>query len=307
MNPYPEQVGANSFQRILLTGGSGQLGHECQLAVPPGVELAAPDLDVLDLADPTSIRNCVRDVSPAVILHCGAWTAVDAAEEQVDAAFAVNATGSRILAEEAASLGARVILISTDYVFSGAGDRPWLPDDPIEPINAYGRSKAEAEAAVSEILGSQAQIVRTSWVYGRRGHNFVRTMLRLMEEGRALSVINDQLGAPTWAGGLARALWALTRAPETGPILHYSDVGITSWFGFAAAIREVALGLGLEVADSSVSPCSTEDYPTPAPRPAWSPLALSPAWEQLGVAPEPWDRTLEQALSLLVAEDARAS
>lgn len=273
--------------------------------VPSGVELAAPDMDVLDLSDPTSIRDCVREVNPHWILHCGAWTAVDAAEEKYDEAHAVNTIGSQVLAEEAKRLDARMVLISTDYVFSGKGDRPWEPDDPIDPVNAYGRTKAEAEAAVSEILGGAAQIVRTSWVYGRRGHNFVRTMYRLMSEGRALSVIDDQKGAPTWAGGLAKALWALTGAPDADPILHYSDAGITSWYGFASAIREVALGLGLEVADSSVSPCSTEDYPTPAPRPAWSPLAPSPVWEQLGVAAEPWDLTLERALPLLIAEDAR--
>lgn len=296
---------ASSIQRVLLTGGSGQLGHECQLVAPAGIELAAPDMDVLDLTDPTSIRDCVRDVNPDWILHCGAWTAVDAAEEKYDEAYAVNATGSQVLAEEAQRLDARMVLISTDYVFSGQGDRPWLPDDPIDPVNAHGRTKAVAEACVSDILGSRAQIVRTSWVYGRRGHNFVRAMLRLMGQGRALSVIEDQKGAPTWAGGLAKALWALAAASEAGPILHYSDAGITSWYGFAEAIREVALGLGLEVADSSVISCSTEDYPTLAPRPAWSPLAPSPVWEQLGVAAEPWDLTLERALPLLVAEDAR--
>ena len=299
-------MNAPSHQRVLLTGGSGQLGYECQLAAPSDVEAVAPARSVLDLADPTSIRACVQEVQPALILHCGAWTAVDAAEQDTAAAFAVNERGSRVLAEEAAACGARLVLVSTDYVFAGEGDRPWRPDDPVDPINAYGRSKLAAEQAVAEVLGDRAQVVRTSWVYGRRGKNFVRTMLSLMQQGKELKVVADQLGAPAGAGGLAQALWALRAAPEAGPIFHYSDAGITSWYGFASTIRELALGLGLEVADSSVSPCSTEEYPTPARRPAWSPLEASPEWADWGVAAAAWQDALEHALPLLLAEDARA-
>ncbi len=290
-------------QRILLTGGSGQLGYECQLAAPQGVELSVPDRAELDLANPDSIRACVAETRPDLILHCGAWTAVDAAEAQEAEALAVNEGGSRALAEAARSLGARLILVSTDYVFSGESSEPWPADAPVQPINAYGRTKLAAERAVHEILGPRAQIVRTSWVYGRRGQNFVRTMLRLMQQGKPLRVVADQQGTPTWAGGLAAALWALTQAPQAGPVLHYSDAGQTTWYEFAVAIRKLALGLGLDVADSTVNPCQTDEYPTPANRPAWSVLELSCDWTTLGVPPQPWLETLSGALPLLIAED----
>lgn len=294
-------------QRVLLTGGTGQLGVECQLQIPDGVTVFAPDLDELDLADAASIRRVVADCEPDLVLHVGAWTAVDAAEEQEELATAVNGQGSAVLAEEIAQRGGRLIYVSTDYVFSGEGDRPWQPEDPVDPVNAYGRSKLAGEQAVQQALGDRAQIVRTSWVYGRRGNNFVRTMVNLMRQGRDLKVVADQHGAPTWAGGLAAALWALAAAPLEGPVLHYSDAGITTWHEFAAEIRALALGAGLDVADSSVAPCPSSEYPTPARRPRWSPLACSSAWQRLGVAPQPWQETLRFAFPLLLAEDARNS
>jgi dTDP-4-dehydrorhamnose reductase len=291
-----------STARVLLTGGQGQLGVECRLAVPADVELWATDKDELDLSDSAALREAVRRFQPHWILHAGAWTAVDAAEEHEAAAHAINAEGTRALAEAAAEVEARMAYVSTDYVFSGQGSRPWQPEDPVDPINAYGRTKLAGEQALHAALGERGHVVRTSWVYGRRGANFVRTMLRLMGEGRDLTVVGDQFGAPTWAGGLARALWALTAQPTAPAILHYSDQGITTWCEFAQAIREEGLGCGLDLADSSVSPCSTEDYPTPATRPAWSPLELSAAWAAWGVAPQGWRETLHEALPVLLAE-----
>jgi dTDP-4-dehydrorhamnose reductase len=296
-------MGAITPQRILLTGGTGQLGYECQLAAPRGVQLSIPSRSELDLANPDSIRACVAGFRPEFILHCGAWTAVDAAEDNEVEALAVNEGGSRVLAEAAQKLGARLILVSTDYVFSGESSSPWRADAPVQPINAYGRSKLAAERAVQEVLGLQAQIVRTSWVYGRRGQNFVRTMLRLMQQGKPLRVVADQQGTPTWAGGLAHALWALATAPHAGPILHYSDAGQTTWYEFAVAIRKLALGLGLDMVDSTVDPCQTDEYPTPARRPFWSVMELSPDWKTLQVPPQPWLDTLSEALPLLIAED----
>jgi dTDP-4-dehydrorhamnose reductase len=293
----------NSPQRILLTGGSGQLGYECQLAAPQAIELSIPDRSELDLANPASIHACVARFRPQLILHCGAWTAVDAAEDKEAEALAVNEGGSRALAEAALALDARLILVSTDYVFSGESSEPWPTDAPVQPVNAYGRTKLAAERAVREVLDDRAQIVRTSWVYGRRGQNFVRTMLRLMQQGKPLRVVADQQGTPTWAGGLAQALWSLTKAPDAGPVLHYSDAGKTTWYEFAVAIRKLALGLGLDVVDSTVNPCQTNEYPTPASRPAWSVLELSCDWKTLEVPPQPWLETLSEALPLLIAED----
>jgi dTDP-4-dehydrorhamnose reductase len=292
-------------RRVLLTGRDGQLGHECVLASPEGVELVAVGRDSCDLADPAAAAAVVREVEPQVLIHAAAWTAVDAAEAEEEAATVVNGAAVGALAAACAAVGARMLSVSTDYVFSGEGERPWREDDPVDPLNAYGRGKLAGERALAEALPGAGCSVRTSWVYGRRGHNFVHTMLRLMREGRELKVVDDQRGCPTWAGGLASALWALASWPADRalpPLLHHTDGGIVSWYGFAAAIREEALALGLEVAASRVLPCTSAEYPTPARRPAWSPLAYSEAWSLVDREQEPWRDALRAALPLLVAE-----
>ncbi|MHC4824841.1 MAG: dTDP-4-dehydrorhamnose reductase [Planctomycetota bacterium] len=289
--------------RLLLTGRDGQLGTECGLIVPDGCELVAVDRPEFDLSDTALITRTVEEVQPDMVLHAAAWTAVDKAEECEQDAFAINATATEVLAAAVAKMGARMAYVSTDYVFSGEGEVPWREEDPVAPINAYGRTKLAGEQAVTSLLGDRGHVVRTSWLYGRRGANFVRTMLRFMEQGRALNVVEDQLGSPTWAGGLAAALFALSAGDSAPPILHYTDGGIASWCDFAAEIRVCGLANGLALEESSVNPCPSTEYPTPAARPSWSPMHFSDAWESLGIRQSPWQDALRLAMPLLLHED----
>jgi len=295
----------NPTQRILLTGRNGQLGTECGLIIPADCEVIAVDFPEFDLADADVLAQTVRDVQPSILLHTAAWTAVDKAEEHEAEAFAINATATDVLASCMAEIGGRMVYVSTDYVFSGEGDVPWREDDAVAPLNAYGRTKLAGEQALAAHLGDRGHVVRTSWLYGRCGANFVRTMLNLMSSGRALKVVEDQVGSPTWAGGLAQALFALARASDAPPILHFTDEGIVSWFDFAVAIRDCGLENGLSLADSSVSACPGTEYPTPAARPSWSPMHFSDAWEDLGISPSNWKQALQEALPLLLQEDAK--
>jgi len=295
--------------RVLLTGRDGQLGHECQLACPAGVDLTAVGRQECDLSDPAAAAAVVHAYRPNLVLHTAAWTAVDDAESHEEAATVVNGESVGALAAAAREVGARMIGVSTDYVFSGEGTEPWQEDDAVAPLNAYGRSKLVGELALAQELPGAGCMVRTSWVYGRRGHNFVHTMLKLMLAGRELKVVADQRGCPTWAGGLAEALWALASWPKNqafAPVMHYTDGGICSWHDFAQAIREEALGLGMDVAASSVLACTSEAYPTPAKRPSWSPLAFSEGWAMVDKEQVPWQVALRTALPHLAAE-AQAS
>ncbi|MDA0667095.1 MAG: dTDP-4-dehydrorhamnose reductase [Planctomycetota bacterium] len=294
-------------QRILLTGRNGQLGTECGLVIPADCEVIAVDFPEFDLADADVLARTVREVQPDMLLHAAAWTAVDKAEEWEAEAHVINATATDILASCMAEIGGRMAYLSTDYVFSGEGSVPWREHDPVAPLNAYGRTKLAGEQAVAAHLGDRGHVVRTSWLYGRCGANFVRTMLHLMSSGRALKVVEDQVGSPTWAGGLAKALFALARASEAPPILHFTDEGIVSWFDFAIAIRACGLANGLALEESSVTACPGSEYPTPAARPSWSPLYFSDAWHDLGIAPSNWEQALQTALPLLLKEDAKAT
>jgi len=296
-----------SSPRILLTGKNGQLGTECRLVIPSDCEVIAVDRSRFDLTHPDAIAKTIREIQPDVLLHAAAWTAVDKAEDCEEEAFAVNATATEVLASCMAQLGGRMVFVSTDYVFSGEGEVPWQENDSVAPLNAYGRTKLAGEKAMAAHLGDRGHVVRTSWLYGRQGANFVRTMLNLMRSGRALKVVEDQVGSPTWAGGLAKALFALARASEAPTMMHYTDEGIVSWFEFAVAIRELGLKHQLPLEESSVSPCPGTEYPTPAARPSWSPMHFSHAWGDLGILPSNWKQALEKALPLLLLEDAKAS
>jgi dTDP-4-dehydrorhamnose reductase len=170
----------------------------------------------------------------------------------------------------------------------------------VAPLNAYGRTKLAGEQAVTAHLGERGHSVRTSWLYGRKGKNFVRTMLHLMQAGRSLKVVEDQLGSPTWAGGLAAALWALASAESAPPILHYTDGGIASWCDFANEIRTCGMSNGLDLAASSVHPCPSTEYPTPAARPSWSPMRFSNTWHDLGIRQSTWQDALRHALPILL-------
>ena len=291
--------------RVLLLGSRGQVGQELQRRAPSDVALTAVDKDELDICDQNALVERVQQHSTELIINCAAYTAVDEAESDRDAAFAVNSTGARNIALAAASHGCRLIHISTDFVFDGRKAVPYRHDDEARPLSTYGRSKLDGEEAVLEVCGDTGLIVRTSWLYSRFGRNFVKTMLTLMQERPRLAVVCDQIGCPTWAGSLARALWELGPREEISGILHWTDAGVASWYDFAVAIQALALELGLLGTRITIEPILTSAFPTPAIRPPFSVLDTSNAREQLNTVQPHWRDALRQMLEELV-EDGHA-
>lgn len=278
--------------KVLVTGGAGQVGRALRETAPPGVEVLAPPRSELDLADMAGLRAFVMSVRPAIVINAAAHTAVDRAEAEEAAAHAVNATAVGLLAAALAQCGGRLVHLSTDFVFDGTSSRAYRPDDARNPQSAYGRTKAAGEDAA----GPEALVVRTSWVYASGGANFVRTMLRLMREKERIGVVADQIGAPTWATGLARTVWPLALGGATGTF-HHSDAGVASWYDFAMAIREEALALGMLQRDAAaVDPIATRDYPTPARRPAFSLLDCSATRAALADGHTHWRENLRRML-----------
>jgi dTDP-4-dehydrorhamnose reductase len=234
-----------------------------------------------------------------VVLNAAAYTAVDRAEEDSERAFAVNVLGAEHVARAAAQLGARVIHVSTDFVFDGLSSRPYRPDDAPHPCSAYGRSKLAGEAAVLSAARERAVVVRTAWLYSAHGGNFVKTILRLLAERDAVRVVADQIGTPTWASTLALVLWQLAARPDLRGVFHWTDAGVASWYDFAVAIREEALAAGVLAAAAPVVPIRTEDYPTPAQRPPFSVLDKTAIWDALGLEPRHWRCELRAMLAEL--------
>jgi dTDP-4-dehydrorhamnose reductase len=281
--------------RVLLLGKNGQVGWELERSLAPLGEVAAFDHRGLDLTDPGMIIARVREVKPAVIVNAAAYTAVDKAEADNDRAMAINGTAPGILAEEAGRLGAMLVHYSTDYVFDGTKAAPYREEDKPNPINAYGRSKLAGEHAI-RATGCRHLILRTSWVYGMRGSNFLVTMLRLARARPELRVVADQFGAPTWARHLADATAILlgkieTRQAGATGIFHLAAAGETSWHGFAAAILR-ATG-----SSASVVPIPTTEYPTPARRPANSRLDGGRLLETWGIGLPDWEQGLAQCVA----------
>lgn len=277
--------------RWLVTGARGMLGREVvALLRDRGEEVTAAGRSELDVREAAAVEEAVAGHD--VVVGCAAWTDVDGAETHEAEAFAVNATGAENLARAASRHGARLLHVSTDYVFSGEATEPYPEDAATSPRSAYGRSKEAGERAV---LGHGQAVVRTAWLYGAHGPCFPRTIARLARERGSLRVVDDQVGQPTWAADLARVLVELGRTGAPAGVFHAVSAGRTSWYGFARAVVATA---GLD--PGIVSPCTTAEHPRPAPRPAWSVLA-STRLEQVGVAPiGPWEeRWREAALEVL--------
>ena len=289
--------------RVLVTGSTGQLGRELLRLAPAGVTVLAPARDALDMAG-ARVEESVVAAAPALILNAAAYTAVDRAESEREAAFAVNAEAPAALARAASRLGARLLHVSTDFVFDGAASRPYLPEAPMAPLGAYAESKAEGERQVCAIL-PDAVVLRTAWVYAAHGANFARTMLRLMRERERIGVVADQIGTPTWARGLATAAWELALAGDARGIWHWTDLGVASWYDFAVAIREEALSRGLLLRAAQVDPIRTEDYPTPARRPHYSVLDKSATLARLRAPRCHWREALRGMLDELAATGGR--
>lgn len=282
-----------SQQKVLVTGAGGQLGQEFVRLENHQDKVIGLSRTELDITDEEQCRRIIEEWKPDVILHSAAYTAVDRAETDTDTAYAVNVLGTKNIAEAAERVRAKFCYISTDYVFDGMGIMPYEVGHPTAPRSVYGRTKLEGEQIAAAVC-SKAFIVRTSWVYGKYGNNFVKTMLRLANNHREISVVNDQFGAPTYTYDLAVLLRELVRSDRYGTY-HASNVGVCTWFEFAKAIFEEA---GIE--GVAVRPCLTDQFPRPAPRPAYSVLSHTSLIEA-GFKPlRHWKEALRDYLSGLV-------
>lgn len=281
--------------RVLVTGITGQLVRALRDSLPAGSEwLQTPQR--VDIADAEAVRMTVQALRPQLIINAAAYTAVDKAESEAELAHRVNRDGPMHLAEAAKAVGARLVQVSTDFVFDGRKCTPYLPGDATAPLGVYGASKLAGEAAVREVLGEAALIVRTAWVYYPGGNNFVRTMLKLLRTRPEVRVVADQIGTPTHAGGLAQAIWTLSAAGAQG-IHHWTDAGVASWYDFAQAIREIGRQQAPEAQWANLVPIRTQDYPAVAKRPAYSVLDKTATWAATGVAPH-WRERLGHELSV---------
>ncbi len=272
--------------RALILGAGGQAGRALAAAAPEGAVVTALGRDECDVRDAGQVARAIEAARAGIVFNAAAYTAVDRAESEPAEAGVLNAQAPGRIAAAAHRLGARLVHLSTDFVFDGASGAPYRPDDPVSPLGVYARSKADGEAAVA-MADPAALIVRTAWVYAPEGANFVNTMLRLMRERERVTVVADQLGTPTWAPSLARALWQLAANGASG-MHHFTDAGIASRYDFAVAIEEEARAAGLLERAVAVAPVRTGDYPTPAPRPACSVLDKSDTWALLGGAAPHW-------------------
>ena len=290
--------------RVLILGATGQLGLELQRSFAGTNPLVALGREGLDLGVPTQIREVLDRVRPDVILNAAAYTAVDRAESERELAFAINGRAPRLLAEEAARANALLVHYSTDYVFSNRKTEPWTEEDPPGPLNVYGASKLAGEEAIRQ-MGGRYLIFRTSWVYGPQGKNFLFTMLRLAHERHELTVVNDQVGAPTTSIELARATRTIVdgvlaghygEASEWAGLYHMTCGGYTTWCGFAQAIFQRA-GALLEGHTPRVVPIPSRDYPTPARRPHNSVLSNARLNERFGVQLASWETALDEVIA----------
>ena len=257
--------------KILVTGVSGQLGSEVAARFKQlGHEVVASDRRALDFLQPAQAAAVIRSQQPDWLINCAAYTQVDKAESEPGQAFIINRDTPAQLAQAVGGYGGHMLQLSTDFVFDGTQTRPYAEDDATNPLGVYGRSKLEGEQAVQRELPG-AVIVRTAWVYGVHGHNFVKTMLRLATAGTPLRVVSDQRGTPTWTSDIVAAIVALVDQQASG-VFHFTASGETSWHGFASAILEEAASAGFTIKTGKVEPIATTKYPTPATRPAYSVL-----------------------------------
>ncbi len=298
------------MQKILLTGTNGQVGHALKTKLTE-YEVIALSREQLDLTKDHDIRRIVRDVKPNLVINPAAYTAVDKAESEPELAFAINATAIQILAEEAARLGAALIHFSTDYVYDGTKKTPYVENDEVNPGSVYGKSKLAGEEAIRAV-GLPHLILRTSWVYGAYGKNFLKTILRLAVERDALHIVDDQVGAPTSSESIANAVaqlmnvWQPTQENQSG-IVHFTNIGETSWHGFSCEIINQYNVLmktknwpALKTSIENITAITTADYPTPAARPANSRLNNARLKQVFEVQLPTWQHALQQVMQSLV-------
>ncbi|GAC1454599.1 MAG: dTDP-4-dehydrorhamnose reductase [Steroidobacteraceae bacterium] len=283
--------------RALLTGAGGQLGRALVAAAPPGTVLRSLTHAELDIADQAAVETALGEFPADVVLNAAAFTAVDAAERQPEAAARTNASGPAVLARACAGCGAWLTQVSTDYVFDGAQGRPYDTSAPPHPLSVYGRTKLEGESAVRAALPQASTVVRASWLYSARG-GFAARMLARMQSRSQLSMVADQVGAPTAALGLAQVLWSMSLRRTAG-LWHWSDSGVASWYDFAVATAEIAVELKLLAAAPAIMPISSAEYAGAAARPPYSVLDKRPTEKLLGITAPHWRRALRATLGEL--------
>lgn len=283
--------------KVLVTGAGGQVASALEQHAPATATVNALSREQLDITDQRAVVRAVEDFRPDAVINAAAYTKVDRAETEQSLARSVNVDGPANLAQAALACGARLLHISTDFVFDGLQSSPYRPTDTPHPLGVYGKSKLEGENRVREILGDNALILRTAWVYAAKGSNFVLTMLRLMRERDEIGVVEDQVGSPTCASSIALLLWRAVDKTDARGIFHWTDAGVASWYDFAVAIQEEAVATGLLDRKIPVYPIATSEYPTPAKRPAFSVLDRNAAETIFELKPSHWRTNLRQVLS----------
>ena len=287
------------MKKILLTGSDGQVGRDLQQTLVPMGEIIATNRQQLDLTSPDNIRQVIQETKPDIIVNSAAYTAVDKAESEVDLAFAINGIAPAIMAEEAKKIGAFLLHISTDYVFDGTKNTPYLETDVTHPLGVYGQSKLAGEQGI-EKNGDRYVILRTAWVYGTQGKgNFVKTMLRLGKDKEQLGIVSDQVGSPTWSYDIAQTITQILtnlNLAEARETYHFTNSGVASWYDLAVAIFEEGKNLGFPLNIKQVNPITTDEYPTPAKRPHYSVLSGKKTANLLGYNAPYWRDSLKEML-----------
>ena len=289
--------------KILITGCDGQLGSVLQSALAE-YTLECHDRPTLDLLNPAMVAAKLADFKPNVVINAAAYTAVDKAEEEVETADAINHIAVATLASECAKHNARLIHVSTDFVFDGTQSTPYKPDDSCNPISIYGDTKLKGERAIREILPDNSVIIRTAWLYSAFGNNFVKTMLRLMKDRSQLKVVTDQVGTPTSAVTLAAVIKKFIEKPDITGVFHWTDAGVASWYDFAVAIYEEASALGMLTSKVDVLPIPACEYPTPAKRPAFSVLDKEQTYSHINIPKQHWRVQLRKTLTEISLQEA---
>lgn len=287
-----------SNKRVLVTGAGGQLGRELIAARFPGAEIVGLDRHQCDIENRGQLAEVFRRFRPNAVINAAAYTAVDRAELEAARAFQANATGVHNVAEEARAIGARLIHVSTDYVFDGAESSPYAPDARPSPLGVYGSSKLAGETAFLA-SGVNGVVVRTAWLYSAGGKNFLRTILGMLGSGRDLRVVSDQIGTPTSASELATVLLQSALDSTLNGVVHWTNAGMCSWYDFAVAIRGLAKDRSITTSEVRIIPIRTEDYPSVARRPAYSVLDSSLLWSIYG-QPNHWRDALANVLDRAV-------
>ena len=278
----------------MLVLGAGQVATAVEDAAPASIHTVRLGRAELDIVDAPSVERCLQTERPDWVVNAAAYTAVDLAEDNSSLAYAVNDQAVGTLAKSTARIGARLLHLSTDFVFDGASSRAYLPNDHTNPLNVYGASKLAGERHV--LNQSNGLVLRTSWVYASTGQNFVLTMLRLLREKPQLSVVCDQIGAPTWAGGLAQSIWSFIETNVIGGVYHWCDLGVASWYDFAVAIQEEALKRKRLTNEVPIRPIMSAQYPTRARRPALSILDTVATRAVIGIPAHHWRHNLRVML-----------